>query len=175
MVGKNVRSAKFLKFYKQNGTFWKHLHFTIFKKIKVYITIHRTCFIHISQKILPLFHISQCFSGGIHNSQDKSWSQFHSFFCSISQNHKPREAISQFTKTVSPPIVLIAEAPLSVCLSVLLSVCPNANSSQTNGPINFIFGGKMHLISGKVLIYFSWPWVEYQGHRGGGMTFVLLI
>ena len=103
MVGKNARSAKFFRFYKQNGTFWKHLHFTILKKIKVYITIHRTCFIHISQKILPLFHISQCFSGGIHNSQDKSWSQFHSFFCSISQNHKPREAISQFTKTVSPP------------------------------------------------------------------------
>ena len=45
------------------------------------------------------------------------------------------------------------EAPLSVCLYV----CPNANSSQASGPINFIFGGKVHLIPGKVLIYFSWP------------------
>ena len=41
-------------------------------------------------------------SMGNHNSQGKSNSQFHKIFLFFLQNHSPRKAISQFTKTMSP-------------------------------------------------------------------------
>ena len=55
--------------------------------------------------------------------------------------------------------------------SVCLCVCMHANSSETNGRIHFIFGGKMHLVPGSDLIYILrksahfWPSDRWSKHE----------
>ena len=46
-------------------------------------------------------------------------------------------------------------------------MCVFANSSETNGRIYLIFGGKMHVIPRSDLIYFSLPYIKGRGHHEG--------
>ena len=52
-------------------------------------------------------------------------------------------------------------------MSVCVCVCVFANSSETNGRIYLIFGGKMHVIPRSDLIYFSLPYIKGRGHHEG--------